>query len=100
MKNMKAAMILFDSELREEIFMLMKLVEIAHYTLLPNLFGSGNQGKKEGSIAWPGNNEIMLLVVSPDQYENVKKEIHRYKASRASKEGLLLLSWSLDEVIV
>lgn len=100
MKNMKAAMILFDSELREEIFMLMKLVEIAHYTLLPNLFGSGNQGKKEGSIAWPGNNEIMLLVVSLDQYENVKQEIHRYKAGRASKEGLLLLSWSLDEVIV
>ena len=100
MKGMKAAMVLFDSELREEIFMLMKLVEIAHYTLLPDLFGSGNQGKKEGSLAWPGNNEIMLLVVSPEQYEKMKSEIRLYKESRETKQGLLLLSWTLDEVIV
>ena len=100
MINMKAAMILFDSELREEVFMIMKIVEIVNYTLMPNLFGSGNQGKKEGSVAWPGTNEIVLLVVNPDQYQKVKDEIHLFKISKATKEGLLLFSWTLDEVVV
>lgn len=100
MNNMKAVMILFDSELREEVFMIMKLVELVNYTLMPNLFGSGNQGKKEGSIAWPGNNEIVLLVVTPDQYTRVKEEIHRFKSARTSKEGMLLFNWSLDEVVL
>lgn len=100
MNDLKAAMILFDSDLREEVFMIMKIVEIVNYTLMPNLFGSGNQGKKEGSVAWPGTNEIVLLVVNSEQYEKVKAEIHRFKMSKASKEGLLLFSWKLDEVVV
>ena len=50
MNEMKALMLIFDSELAEEVFTLMKLAEIVHYTYFKGLHGSGNQGKKEGNI--------------------------------------------------
>jgi len=100
MNNMKAAMILFDSELREEVFMLMKISEIVNYTLMPNLFGSGNQGKKEGSVAWPGKNEILMLVISESEFAAIKNNLMLFKKEKTGAEGILFFAWELSEVVL
>jgi hypothetical protein len=96
---MNAVMILFDSALREEVFILMKLAEVINYTLFHGLHGSGNQGKKEGTIAWPGTNEILLVLADKDGYVRLKETISRYKKEKG-EEQLLLFQWDINEVIV
>jgi hypothetical protein len=96
---MNAAMILFDSSLREEVFMIMKLSEIINYTLFHGLHGSGNQGKKEGSITWPGTNEILMVLADEDGYKRLKETISRYKKEKGESH-LLLFQWAINEVIV
>jgi hypothetical protein len=96
---MNAAMILFDSSLREEVFMLMKLSNVINYTLFHGLHGSGNQGRKEGTIAWPGTNEILLVLADADGYSKLKETIARYKEEKGESQ-LLLFQWDVNEVII
>jgi|GEM_PF-3739852 len=97
---MQALMLLFDSDLSPEIFMLMKLTEISNYTHFKGLHGSGNQGKKEGSITWPGNNELMMLLLNEQEIVRLKSAIQEFKKNKNGPTGLLLFYWPLSEVII
>jgi hypothetical protein len=92
-------MALFDSELQEEIFMLAKLAGVVHYTHFHNLFGSGKQGRKEGSVTWPGTNEILMMIMTEEQWENLKEVVKRYKEDKEGESALLLFQWKLNEVV-
>jgi hypothetical protein len=100
LKDMQAIMMLFDSELSDEVFMLMKLSETINYTYFKGLHGSGNQGKKEGSIMWPGTNELVLLLVNEEQLSTIKQRVKEYKESKDGPVGLILFNWNLNEVII
>lgn len=94
-----ATIALFDSELRDEIFLLMELSELKHYTHFTGLHGSSEHGKKEGTVAWPGTNEILLFVLSQEQHKAFKEAVQKYKQERNPPPGLLLFSWSLTELV-
>lgn len=96
---MYAMMALYDSDLKDEIFTLMELAEVKNYTQFTNLHGSSQQGKKEGSVSWPGANEILLLVVSDEERTRLMKIISDYKNERESKPPLLVFDWNLAEVM-
>ena len=97
---MKACMVLFDSELNEEVFMLMKLAKIVNFTLFKGLHGSGKQGKKEGSVTWPGANEIMLMLVNDEELDIFKKVVKEFKENKGGHTGLLFFNWELSEFII
>jgi hypothetical protein len=100
MKGMKALMVLFDSELKEELFMLMNLSEIVNYSHFLGLHGSGNQGKKQGSVTWPGTNEIILIIANDEELDRFKSNVQDYKKNKNEPTGLLFFHWELTEVIV
>lgn len=96
---MNAMMALYDSDLKDEVFAILELAKIKNYTQFTNLHGSSQQGKKEGTVAWPGANEILLLVVSDDEKQQLLEEIVHYKENRDSKPPLLVFDWKLSEVL-
>ena len=95
---MKCVMALFDSDLREELFMLMELAELKNYTHFVGLHGSSNVGKKEGTVAWPGSNEILMMILSESQYEPFKELIAKFKKERKPAPGILLFTWPIAEM--
>ena len=96
---MSAMMALYDSELKDEIFTLMELANIKNYTQFSNLNGSTSNGKKEGSVAWPGSNEILLLIMDEDKKIEFKSMVEEYKREREKPPGLLLFDWALSGVV-
>ena len=96
---MNAVMALFDSELAEEIFLLMKFFEIENYTRFKELHGSGKQGKKEGSITWPGTNEVIMMIMSDDELERFKQVAEDYKVNKGKNPGFIFFFWPLGGVI-
>ncbi|MCB0420995.1 MAG: hypothetical protein KDD61_08365 [Bdellovibrionales bacterium] len=96
---MNAIMALYDSDLKDEIFTLMELAQIKNYTQFRGLNGSSPKGRKEGTVAWPGSNEILLLVLSDTEKAEFQKIVKDYKAERSPSPGLLLFDWSLSGVI-
>jgi hypothetical protein len=99
MPTMTAMMVLFDSEIRDEIFMLLELAALKNYTHFVNLQGSSEHGKKEGTVSWPGSNEIMLLILSDHQKKLFSEEVNQFKKERTPKPGLLCFSWPLKDFI-
>lgn len=95
----RALMALFDSEIREEVFLLLDLAKIKNYTHFVNLHGSSEHGKKENTVSWPGANEILMLLLNHDQYEAFKEAVKKYKAERTPSPPLLLFSWDLKEML-
>jgi len=96
---MFAMMALYDSDLKDEVFTLLELAEIKNYTQFTNLHGSSDQGKKEGTVAWPGANEILLLIVTDQEKQRLIEEIQTYKQQREKKPPLLVFDWALSEVM-
>lgn len=95
---MNAMMALYDSELRDEMFTLLELAEIKNYTQFIGLNGSSEHGKKESSVAWPGSNEIILLILDARQRERFSQIVAQYKEERTPRPGLLIFDWALSEV--
>lgn len=95
---MYAMMALYDSELKNEVFTLLELAEIKNYTQFTSLHGSSQQGKKEGSVAWPGANEILLLIVNDEQKQRLRDVLSQYKDQRDQPPPLLVFDWKLNEV--
>ncbi|MCB0365875.1 MAG: hypothetical protein H6624_07190 [Bdellovibrionaceae bacterium] len=95
---MNALMALYDSELRDEVFTLMELAKIKSYTQFVGLHGSSEHGKKEGTVAWPGSNEIVLIIVNDEQKAHFHQIVTDYKNERSTRPGLLLFDWNLNEV--
>ncbi len=92
----KVVMALFDSELRDEMFVLLELSGIKNYTHFVGLHGSSNTGKKEGSVAWPGTNEILLLILSTSESNQFQQAVRDFKSRRAKSPGLLTFNWDLN----
>jgi hypothetical protein len=97
---MYMVMALFDSDLVDEIFLLMKLAKVENYTLFKALHGSGKQGKKEGTVAWPGTNELIMLIMDKEKLEELKKISIEYKKDKNMEAGYILTYWPLNEVII
>ena len=97
---MKAIIVLFDSELKEEIFMLMKLSDIKDYTHFLGLHGSGKQGMKRDTVTWPGSNEMIMLVLNEEKLNLFKEVVTDYKKNNKTATGLLFFYWELTEFIV
>ncbi len=92
-------MTLFDSELRDELFILLDLAGIKNYTHFVGLRGSSPIGKKEGSVAWPGTNEILLLILNDDEVGTFKNIIADFKKRREQNPGLLAFNWELKDLM-
>lgn len=92
-------MTLFDSDLREEVFVLLNLAGIKHYTHFVGLQGSSPIGKKEGSVAWPGSNEILLLILSADEIKNFQEVVSDFKRRRQKAPGILTFNWELRDLM-
>jgi len=92
-------MTLFDSELREELFVLLNLAGIKHYTHFVGLQGSSPIGKKEGSVAWPGTNEILLLILNDDEIKSFQASVVDFKKRREQSPGILTFNWELRDLV-
>ena len=96
---MFAIMALYDSDLEDEVFTLMELAEIKNYTQFIGLNGSSVHGKKEGTVAWPGSNEILLLVLNAEEKGRFEQVVTDFKQERTPAPKLLIFDWNLNKVM-
>lgn len=96
---MLATMVLYDSELRDQVYLLMELAGLKNYTQFVGLHGSSEHGKKEDTVAWPGSNEILFVMMNEDQYLKFKDQVVKMKTEQKPAPGLFLMAWPLKEFV-
>ena len=92
-------MIVCCTTLRERLENYLHEIEVASYTLVPEVNGSGKGGgTKLNTEVWPGLNMILFVQTSEQKSAKLKEWIKSYK-TRQVREGIKLFSLGLTEVI-
>ena len=60
---MKLLMIMVDSNHKKDVERILNAHDVPGYTELPNVLGTGKSGKKFGSRAFPGSNNLYFTAV-------------------------------------
>ena len=82
---MKMLMVVFRDSLQDEILMLLKDCDVTAYTLLQNVAGAGETGTALGSLASPGINSMLLVVLPQDQADRSVEALKAYRDGLAKE---------------
>ncbi len=87
---MKLVLIVFNFIYDEPIRAIIERLRIPGFTEVPNVFGTGESGKRFGTHAFPGHDTMLLTVVQEHQVPTLLDEIAKFKrglADRAKRHG-------------
>jgi nitrogen regulatory protein PII len=87
---MKLVLIVFNFIYDEPIRAIIERLRIPGFTEVPNVFGTGESGKRFETHAFPGHDTMLLTVVSENQVEVLLYEIAQFKrglADRVKRHG-------------
>ncbi len=73
--------------------------EIHAYTEMRDITGEGDTGKKFGTVVWPGQSTIMLIVVSDDKKAEIEKAIKECQSKLYPAEGMRAFVLPVEEVL-
>ena len=96
---MKLLMILVDSNHEEDVERILEEHEVPGYTELPNVFGKGQTGKKEGSRAFPGSSTLFFTVIQEGVCETLCEELKELDEQAGKDEGLRAYIMDAMEVV-
>jgi hypothetical protein len=96
---MKLLMILVDSNHAEDVEQILDEHEIGGYTELPNVFGKGESGRKEGTRAFPGSSTLYFTAIGDNTCETLCKALQELQERAGKEEGLRAFMLDTTEVI-
>lgn len=85
---MKLLMIMVDSNHREDVERILDAHDVPGYTELPNVLGKGKSGRKFGSRAFPGSNNLYFTAVDGNICQTLCKELKELDEKSGPEEGL------------
>jgi hypothetical protein len=87
---MKLVLIVFNFIYDEPIRAIIERLRIPGFTEVPNVFGTGESGKRFGTHAFPGHDTLLFTVVSENRVGVLLDEIAQFKrglADRSKRHG-------------
>lgn len=93
---MRLIVAVVDRDRVEEITALFDVAGVTGYSLLPAVLGRGDTGAHLGTRAFPGENAMVLALVSPEQAHRLTVGLREAKRDFLSGQGLM--AFALDAV--
>ncbi len=85
---MKQVIAIFDSGVLPDMMRVLAAQGITRWTRMSGVHGAGERNVHEGSAIWPGLNEIMLLVVAPEQVQPLIEACHAMRDTFPLRPGM------------
>jgi hypothetical protein len=96
---MKLLLILVDSNHSEDVERILDEHDVGGYSELPNVFGKGVTGRKEGTRAFPGSSTLYFTAIGDNTCESLCKALQELRDSAGKEEGLRAFMLETKEVI-
>lgn len=93
---MKLLVTVVDRDQATEVTRLFDTAGVTGYSLLPDVLGRGSTGAHLGTRAFPGENAMVLALVSPEQADGLTIALRELKHGLLPAQGLM--AFSLDAV--
>ncbi|EKD81115.1 MAG: hypothetical protein ACD_39C01969G0001 [uncultured bacterium] len=96
---MEFVMLVCSTTLQEDLERLFRRHQIAAFTQMPTVYGSGNGGgTRLDTETWPGLNMMYILALPQEKYVIVRDWVASYR-TRQPREGVKLFSLALKEML-
>jgi len=84
----KLVIAVFDAGVLPDIMRVLEELGIRQWTRLADAKGAGERNVREGNPIWPGLNDILLLVIHPDQVQPLIDRCHQVRDTFPLKPGM------------
>jgi nitrogen regulatory protein PII len=92
---MKLLFLVYDVDFEEEVQEALKEAGLGEYTLWERVLGKGSRtGPRLDTSAWPGFNQLMMIVLSDERWEKVRHKISKL----TQRPGIRGFLWECEEV--
>jgi hypothetical protein len=99
----KLVLLVFNVVHGEEIRNLLEDLKAPGFTEMPQVYGTGDSGKRFGSHTWPGHGTLIFSVLPDNQAERLAAAVERLKSGlssgRAKRGGPRLFLLGVERVV-
>jgi hypothetical protein len=96
---MKLLLILVDSNHQEDVERILESHNVPGFTEVPNVFGKGETGRKEGTRAFPGSSTLYFTAIEDGACETICGSLKELRDRAGREEGLKAYILDTMEVI-
>ena len=93
---MRMLMIILNSEVREEMEILLKREGVEGYTEIPDVRGYGSTGPRMGSAVHPETSSVIMVLLEDTKLTELLKTIDSYCTS--CKQHVKIVHWPVETV--
>jgi hypothetical protein len=84
----KLVIAVFDSGVLPDFMAVLEELGLRRWTRWSDAHGAGERNTREGTPIWPGLNEVMLLVLPPEQVQPLVDRCHEVRRSFPLEPGM------------
>lgn len=96
---MKLVVAVVDKEREPEALALLERSRVTGYSVIPSVFGKGLTGTHRGNRAFPGENVMIVALVSVAEYDGLARNFAEFAATLRGEEGLKVISLDAEAVV-
>lgn len=96
---MKLAVIAVDKGRQNEVIAALDLAGVAGFSLVPSVLGRGETGAHFGTRAFPGDNAMIVALVSPPQLEQLRANLADLAGRLLPGQGLMALALDAERLV-
>lgn len=99
---MKLALLVFNFIHDDGIRSLLQSLNVPGFTEIPQVYGTGESGKRFGTHAFPGHDTLIFSVLADNQAETLADALERIKArlgDRRKPGGVKLFVMNIERVV-
>jgi hypothetical protein len=95
-------MVIYPRDMEETILETIREVGVTGYTFAGGWHGAGHSGPVLGSSVWPGQNDVLLAAVTPEQTDQIVsaiREVHDHRRATLPGTGMAVFAFPCTQLL-
>ena len=96
---MKLAVIAVDKARQNDVVAVLDAHGVPGYSLIPSVLGRGDTGAHFGTRAFPGDNAMIVALVTADQLTAVRAGLRTLSGTLRAGQGLMAIGLDAEQLV-
>jgi hypothetical protein len=95
-------MVIYPRDMEEAVLEAIRATGVNGYTFAGGWHGAGHSGPVLGSSVWPGQNDVLLTAVTPEQTEQIVdavRKIHDHRRAILPGTGMAIFAFPCTQLL-
>jgi hypothetical protein len=95
-------MLVYPRDMEETVLDAIRAAGVTGYTFAAGWHGAGHSGPVLGSTVWPGQNDVLLAAVTPEQTDRIVeavREVHDHRRAILPGTGMAVFAFPCTQLL-